>query len=218
MTVFLSEIEARVLGSLIEKDLATPDYYPLSLNALKNACNQKNNRDPLMSLDQQSVEAALENLRGQKLSLIITGGDNRVPKYAHRASETLNLDNRDLAILAVLLLRGPQTIGELRSRAQGMHGFDDLAAVENCLRRLMEREPEPLVKRLERQSGLKEPRYGHLLSGDVAPPASEPAAPERQPLRSDRDRIAALEATVEALQAEVSDLTRELAEFRKQFE
>src|SRR5271169_1286449 len=111
----LHSVEVRVLGSLVEKDLATPEYHPLSLNALKNACNQKNNRDPLMNLDEAMVERAVASLRDKKLALMLTGGEHRVPKYAHRISETLNLDNRELAILDVLMLRGPQTLGELRT-------------------------------------------------------------------------------------------------------
>lgn len=216
MSLQLHSVEVRVLGSLVEKDLATPEYYPLSLNALKNACNQKNNRDPLMNLDEEIVEKALASLRDKKLALMLTGGEHRVPKYAHRISETLNLDNRALAILGVLMLRGPQTLGELRSRTQSLHNFDDLEAVESSLHRLMEREPEPLAKQLPRQSGLKEPRYAHLLSGDIA--VAEAEAPQPAVLRSDRDRIAALEAEIASLKAEVVDIRRELSEFRRQFE
>ena len=206
----LNEVEARVLGALMEKDMSTPDYYPMSVNALTNACNQKTNRDPVLSLDEAAVERALERLRARQLALSRTG-DSRVPKHAHRASETLNLGNPDLAVLCVLLLRGPQTVGELRARTQNLRAFDDLDAVESCLRRLMERQLEPLVKRLPRQAGMKESRYAHLLCGDVE--VVEPAAaPER------RDRIAELEATVESLTRELRDLRQQFADFRKQFE
>ena len=206
----LDAVDASVLGALIEKEMSTPDYYPMSLNALTNACNQKTNRDPVLSLDQPAAERALERLRARKLALSRTG-DSRVPKHAHRASETLNLGNPDLVVLCVLLLRGPQTVGELRSRTQNLRAFDDLDAVESCLRRLMERQPEPLVKKLPRQAGMKESRYVHLLCGDVE--AVEPAAaPER------RDRIAELEATVESLTRELRDLRQQFADFRKQFE
>lgn len=207
----LDEIEARVLGALIEKDLATPEYYPLSLNALKNACNQKNNRDPVMSLDEETVSAAIDRLREKRLAVVITGGENRVAKYGHRLSETLNLEARELALLSLLLLRGAQTAGELRGRAESMHSFDDPAAVEGCLRRLMERQPDPLVRLLPKQPGFKELRYAHLLSGDVLTPVKETPAPQR-------DRLATLETEVAALRAEIADLRRQLAEFRKQFE
>ena len=204
MRPLLDEAEARALGSLIEKDMSTPDYYPLSLNALINACNQKSNRDPVMHLDEDAVGRALDGLRDKELVRVTTEG--RVPKYAHRASETLSLGNRELAILCVLLLRGQQTVGELRGRAQGLYSFDDLEAVEACLRRLMER-AEPLVKKLPRQTGLKEPRYAHLLSGDVEAMENVPEVAAPQP--SDRERIARLEA-------EVEDLKRQLAELQKQ--
>jgi uncharacterized protein YceH (UPF0502 family) len=212
----LDDVEARVLGALIEKDMATPDYYPLSLNALVNACNQKSNRDPVMSLDQTDVEQALERLRDNKLALMITGADHRVPKHAHRLSETLNLGNRELAVLAALLLRGPQTMGELRTRTQSMHSFDDLEAVEHTLRHLMDFEPNPLVKQLALRPGTKEPRYAHLLSGEVVEEAMPAAAAQSR--GSDRDRIAKLEDEVASLKTKTEELERQLADFRRQFE
>jgi hypothetical protein len=209
--VQLDSVEARVLGCLMEKEAATPEYYPLSLNALTNACNQKTNRDPVVSYEDGIVEDALESLRDKGLVLRITGREVRVPKYAHRITEAFNLGRRESAVLCVLLLRGPQTMGELRQRTASMHSFDDLEAVEGTLTRLAENEPDPFVKRLERRAGFKEPRYAHLLCGDVeeAEAAPGPAAIGRH--EPGRDRIAELEARVEALE-------RAFADFRRQFE
>jgi uncharacterized protein YceH (UPF0502 family) len=164
--LILSDIEARVLGALVEKDVTTPDYYPLSLNALVNACNQKSNRDPVMNLDEERVRQAIRGLEKHALAGPADSFDGRVTKYEHRLQEAYNFDRRETAILCVLLLRGPQTPGELRSRSERMHSFDDLSEVESTLQRLMKREP-PLVKILPRQPGTKEARYAHLLSGDV---------------------------------------------------
>src|SRR4051812_7096821 len=163
----LDAAEARVLGSLLEKEIATPEYYPLSLNALVNACNQKSNREPVVNFDEDTVEQALERLRDKGLTSRITGRDVRVPKYAHRLSETFNFGRREAAVMCVLMLRGPQTTGELRGRSERLYTFDDLEAVEATLNRLAEWQPEPLVKKLPRQPGFKEGRYAHLLSGDV---------------------------------------------------
>src|SRR5712692_8441426 len=145
MDLVLHPVEARVLGSLLEKEITTPEYYPLTLNALVNACNQKSNRDPLVSYDEDTVKRALESLRMKGLVLEITGGGNRVPKHGQRFSEALNLGRRELAILCELMLRGPQTSGELRSRTERLHEFTDLTEVESCLKGLMERDPNPLV-------------------------------------------------------------------------
>jgi uncharacterized protein len=210
----LDAAEARVLGCLLEKEIATPEYYPLSLNALVNACNQKSNRDPVVSYDAAAVENALEGLRAKGLAVRITGGDSRVPKHAHRLTEKLNLGRREQAVLCVLLLRGPQTVGELRGRTERLYAFDSLEAVESMLNRLSTLETGPLVKRLPRQPGFKEVRYAHLFCGDIADrePASDtaPAEPlERS--RSDRERITVLEA-------EMAALKREFEEFRRKFE
>jgi hypothetical protein len=201
----LDAAAVRVLGALIEKEMATPDYYPLSLHALVNACNQKSNRDPVTALSEAEVEVALTTLEDAGLARRVTG-EGRVVKYAHRVYEALDLGNRETALLAVLLLRGPQTAGELRARTQTLYAFDGLDAVEACLRRLMERS-EPLAAQLPRRPGTKEPRYAHLL-GDV-PEAAPPA---------ETDRVARLEAAVEALSQEVAELRRQLADFRRQFE
>src|SRR6201997_851747 len=172
--VLLTETEARVLGSLVEKDITTPDYYPLSLNALLNACNQKSNRDPVMNLNENAVNQALRSLDKEGLAGPADGMDNRVTKYGHRLQEAFNFDRREIAVLCELLLRGPQTPGELRSRAERMHPFDDLGQVQSTLQRLAQREP-PMVKVLPRQPGTKEARYAHLMSGDVQIRAPEAA-------------------------------------------
>ncbi len=215
MSILLTPVEARVLGALIEKDMATPEYYPLSMNALVNACNQKSNRDPVVSYDPDIVARAIDSLRDRKIALEITGADHRVPKYGHRASETLDLGNRELALLSVLLLRGPQTTAELKSRAERLHPFDDLESVEACLLRLAERQPEPLAAQLARQPGMREHRWTHLLCG---PPAE--ASPESTTVPEDPrpDRLAALETAVESLRAEVADLRGRLDAFRRQFD
>ena len=214
----LTEVETRVLGSLVEKELTTPDYYPLSLNALVNACNQKSNRDPMMNLNENAVSQALRSLEKEGLAGPADGMDNRVTKFEHRLQEAFNFDRREIAILCELLLRGPQTPGELRSRAERMHPFEDLGQVQSTLQRLAQREP-PLVKMLPRQPGTKEARYAHLLSGDVQIQAPA-AAPEVVVAHntSDGERIARLENDVATLQNEVANLKQQLAAFRKQFE
>jgi uncharacterized protein YceH (UPF0502 family) len=213
----LHEIEVRVLGSLAEKEITTPDYYPLSLNALINACNQKSNRDPVMALDERVVTQALDSLNEKSLAGQVTSADSRVPKYAHRLQEVFNFDRREMAVLCVLLLRGPQTPGELRGRAERMYQFDDLEVVESALRHLMEREP-PLVKKLARQPGTKESRYAHLLAGDVegwiAPAEAHPVAATGD---QDEQRITRLETDVQSLRTEIADLRQQLEDFRKQF-
>ena len=214
----LTEVETRVLGSLVEKELTTPDYYPLSLNALVNACNQKSNRDPALNLNEDAVSQALRSLEKEGLAGPADGMDNRVTKFEHRLQEAFNFDRREIAILCELLLRGPQTPGELRSRAERMHPFDDLGQVQSTLQRLAQREP-PLVKMLPRQPGTKEARYAHLLSGDVQIQASG-AAPETAVTHrtADGERIARVENELATLQNEVANLKQQLAAFRKQFE
>ena len=173
MNIILNPAEARVLGSLVEKDITTPDYYPLSLNALVNACNQKNNREPVTNFDEETVRLALRNLSEKRLAGPASGADSRVTKYEHRLQEVFNFTRPETAILCVLLLRGPQTPGELRGRTERMHRFEDLDEVLSGLQQLMRREP-PLAKALGRRPGTKEIRYAHLLSGDVE--AWEPPA------------------------------------------
>ena len=216
--IILTEIEARVLGSLVEKELTTPAYYPLSLNALMNACNQKSNRHPFMTLDEASIAQALRVLDQKGLAGPADNMDSRVKKYEHRLQEAYNFNRHEVAILCELLLRGPQTPGELRSRAERMHHFDDLGIVQSTLQRLMKREPS-LVKILPRQPGTKEARYAHLLSGDVEAWEPEPSShAEAAPNSVGDDRIARLESEVAELQKEIAELKQQFAAFRKQFE
>jgi hypothetical protein len=209
----LNDIETRVLGSLVEKDVTTPDYYPLSLHALVNACNQKSNRDPVMNLDEEAVRQALFSLHDHGLAGPAGGADSRVNKYEHRLQEAFNFTRAETAILCVLLLRGPQTPGELRGRTERMHAFADLTEVQSGLQRLLQREP-PLVKMLPRQPGTKESRYAHLLSGDVE--GWEPPSPAV--VSGDSVRIAQLEQQVQGLEQKIADLQQQFAGFRKQFE
>ena len=221
MDIVLNEVEARVLGSLVEKDITTPDYYPLSLNALVNACNQKNNRDPVMTLHEDAVRQALDTLQAKRLAGPISSADSRVTKYEHRLQEVFNFTRGETAILCVLLLRGPQTPGELRGRTERMHRFEDLTEVQSSLQRLMQRDPA-LARVLPRQPGTKESRYKHLLSGDVEEASTadtsvaRPASVSRD--AADGDRMARLEDEVASLRKELADLKQQLAVFRKQFE
>ena len=222
MELLLTENEARVLGALIEKDSTTPEYYPLSLNALVNACNQKSNRDPVMQLDENAVRDALGGLQEHRLAGPASGADSRVTKYEHRAQEVFNFTRGENALICVLLLRGPQTPGELRGRAERMHRFETLDDVQGTLQKLMQREP-PLVKVLPRQPGTKESRYSHLLAGDVVvaetetAPANAPAAPASQH-GQDGDRLAALEEEVAGLRRELAEMKDQWERFRRQFE
>jgi uncharacterized protein len=195
MAFELDAVEARVLGCLIEKEMATPDYYPLSANALVNACNQKSSREPVMALSEEDVTAALDRLKHRGMSL--TYSSARVVKYGHRLVERLQIGNRELALLAVLLLRGPQTLGELRGRCQSLHNFEDMEAVEGVLRKLADR-AEALTKPLAN-------RWAHLLCGDV----SETEAFSMPAVATPReDRLAQLEQRVAQLEAELADFKR----------
>ena len=217
----LTEIETRVLGCLIEKDITTPDYYPLSLNALVNACNQKNNRDPVMTLDESAVRDALASLQEKRMAGPASGADSRVTKFEHRLQEVFNFDRREIAIVCVLLLRGPQTPGELRSRTDRMYHFEALDDIVATLDRLAHRNP-PLAAILARQPGTKESRYTHLFSGE--PATSEDLNVALAPsfatagTNSAADRLATLEEEVSRLRQELSEVQQQLASFRKQFE
>jgi uncharacterized protein YceH (UPF0502 family) len=217
----LNAVEARVLGSLIEKDITTPDYYPLTLNALTNACNQSNNRDPVMALGEGDVMRGLDLLREKKLAFMFQGAESRVAKFGHRIAESFELARPETAVLCVLLLRGPQTVGEIRGRTARMHDFASLEETEASLSALAARTPEPLAARLPRQAGMKEQRYAHLLSGEVrlpsplsAPLAGAPVPPSRE----DGDRLSKLEGEAAAVRVEVAELRRELGELRKLLE
>lgn len=221
MSITLDEYEVRVLGALIEKEIATPEYYPLTLNALMNACNQKSSRDPVVSYDEQTVSRTLQSLRDKKLAYVFSGADARVPKYGQLFNKACDLTPPEVAVMCVLMLRGPQTPGELRSRTTSLYPFEQLADVENTLQELSEKDGEPLVLRLPRQPGTKESRYAHLLSGPIDGEQIEAAprpAPAPSSARVSEDRVAKLEAEVAQLRQEVSELKQQLAEFRKQFE
>jgi uncharacterized protein YceH (UPF0502 family) len=216
--IVLTDVEARVLGALIEKDITTPDYYPLSLNALVNACNQKNNRDPVMNLDENAVLSALHSLQEKHLAGPAGGADSRVTKYEHRSQEVFNFTRAETALMDVLLLRGPQTPGELRGRSERMYSFAELSDVQSVLQKLIERDP-PLVAVLPRQPGTKESRYAHLLSGDQETwqaAAESPATTARG--SSDDGRVARLEKEVAELRNELAELKQQMETFRKQFE
>jgi hypothetical protein len=217
MDAQLDSVEIRVLGALLEKEIATPEYYPLSLNALVNACNQRSNRDPVVAYREDTVETALESLRAQGLALRITGGDSRVPKHAQRFTEKFNLGRREAAILCVLMLRGPQTVGELRGRSERLYSFEDLEGVESTLERLAEME---FARKLPRQAGYKEARWGHLLSGDIAVEEDVPAAgpPPAIAERAGAVRVTADGERIAALEREIAILRREFEDFRRRFE
>src|SRR5277367_4359222 len=212
----LTETEVRVLGSLVEKDITTPEYYPLSLNALVNACNQKTNRDPVMQLGEDAVRDALDGLQQHRMAGPARGADSRVTKFEQRLQEVFNFTRAETAVLCVLLLRGPQTPGELRGRTERLHRFETLDDVQSALQKLMQREPT-LAKMLPRQPGTKESRYAQLLGGDVVEadvPMRIDVAVERNP--ADVERIGRLEEEVAELRREVSEIKDQLERFRKQ--
>jgi uncharacterized protein len=208
----LDSAEVRVLSALLEKEATTPEYYPLSLNALVNACNQKSNRDPVVEYDEDTVYDALNRLREKKLALIITGS-GRVNKYAQRISETLNLGRRELAVLCTLLLRGPQTLGEVKDRSERMFSFADSSEAESVLEKMAESPSGPLVRKLARQAGQKEARYTHLLSGE---PALEANVTDASPDSTPRSRVAQLEHELHQLRAEFDELKRRFDDLEAQ--
>ena len=213
----LAPVEVRVIGSLIEKELSTPDHYPLSLNALTSACNQSSNRDPVMSLEEGAVAQAIDTLRRQGLVRSIQAIGSRVPKYQHLLAESGDLSRAELAVLCVLALRGRQTQAEVRARAARLMPGDDSTGLDTALEALMAREPRPVVARLARRPGQKEPRYAHLLAGDVAEAVDDtPLQP--QATSTAAERIAVLEEQVQELRNEMSDLRAQLGAFRKQSE
>jgi uncharacterized protein YceH (UPF0502 family) len=226
----LNEVEVRVVGSLIEKQVTTPEYYPLTLNALVNACNQLSNRDPVVSYNEKTVARALESLREKNLAYVFYGSDSRVPKYKHVMTEIFHLTPPELAVMCVLMLRGPQTTGEIRGRTGRLYEFADLTEVEATLEKLMAHDDPAMVARLPRMSGQKEARYAHLLTGDVAVaaaaavehPRDHPRVPRAEPavleVRAENEKISRLEAEVETLRREVAYLREQFESFKKQFE
>jgi len=215
MEIDIGPVEARILGAFIEKELTTPDYYPMSLNGLTNACNQKSNREPVMQLTEADVNEHLDLLRKKGLAMHSQETGSRVSKYRHTLRERLYLENHELAILAELLLRGPQTPGELRARADRMARFPDLEKVDEILAELLEKEP-PMIVKLARQPGRKEHRYAHLLSG----PVSEEVPTTEDPLyaAATHKSIGDLEQEIAELREQVENLCEEFKTFRKQFE
>jgi uncharacterized protein YceH (UPF0502 family) len=218
----LTDIEARVLGCLIEKQLTTPEYYPLSLNALMLACNQKNNRDPLVTYDDRTVVRGLDGLREKKLIWMVHSTGSRVPKYEHRLPETLPLPADQVAALCLLLLRGPQTAGEIRGRSGRLHSFAMIPEVEIALHQLSVRAEGALVVRLPLLPRSHEPRFAHLLCGEPVVPVVEVAVPAPEPARAlveaENARLGRIEEELGALRAEVADLKTQLAAFREQFQ
>ncbi len=214
--VMINEIEARVLGSLVEKQLTTPEYYPLTQNALKAACNQKSNREPVMSLSDEELLVAIDSLRDKNLVYLFYGSSSRTVKYKHMLPNVFELEPAAVAVMALLLLRGPQTVGELRGRSDRLYEFSGLGEVQETLDDLARRD-EPLILKLERQPGQKEARYAHLLSGEIDQAAIAVAPAERSSTGSG-ERVAAVEAEVEKLREEFAAMRDEFAEFRKQFE
>jgi uncharacterized protein YceH (UPF0502 family) len=219
----LTETEVRVLGSLIEKQITTPEYYPLTLNALTLACNQKNNRNPVTALTDAEVEQALDSLREKNLAYVFHGSTSRVPKFKHVMPEIFHLNPAELAVMCALMLSGAQTVGEIRGRSARLYEFSGLGEVEETLHELSVKDSEPLVTRLPRQPGQKEVRYAHLLCGEinVEQMAEDPAA-SRGDHRGTRvggsEKVAGLEEQVAILSAEVESLRRQFEEFKKQFE
>lgn len=215
MDILLNEIEARVVGCLIEKEATTPEYYPLTLNALVAACNQKSNRFPVVEYDEKTVQQALDDLREKNIVYVFYGSNSRVPKYKHILPKLLEIDRHEVAVICVLLLRGFQTIGELRERTQRIYEFESLNEVHQTLDELMKRD-EPLIIELPKQPGQKEARYGHLLSGEIS--AEAMASTVFTPTQAKQDQIAKLEAEIEELKTNFAALRNEFEEFKKQFE
>jgi uncharacterized protein len=224
LDVVLNEYELRVLGALVEKQLATPDYYPLSLNALTNGCNQKNHRDPVVSYDEPTVTRAIDGLKEKKIVYVFHGSEARVPKYGHLFPKAFELNEAEVALMCVLILRGPQTPGELRSRTSHLYNFEQLSDVENALQSLSSRE-QPLVVRMARLPAARESRYAHLLGGPVSvddlpasPPASLKTAPPTPRAPADDGHLARLEDEIKSLRRELAELKQEFAKFKSQFE
>ena len=220
MPTILTDIEVRVLGSLIEKQITTPEYYPLTLNALMLACNQKNNRSPVTAFTESQVEQALDSLREKNLAYVFHGSTSRVPKFKHVVPEVLHLTRPETAVMCVLMLSGPQTVGEIRTRGSRLYDFSGLEEVDETLRALSIKDTEPLVAKLPRQPGQKDARWAHLFSGeiDIEQLAEEQTSSRATRRSSDGERIEKLEERVETLASEVEGLRQQFQQFKKQFE
>jgi uncharacterized protein YceH (UPF0502 family) len=215
MDIVLNEEEVRVLGALIEKQVATPEYYPLTMKALVAACNQRSNRHPVVSYDEQVAERAMNGLREKKLGWVIKRADSRVLKYGHIFSEVFHLGPDETAAMCVLMLRGPLTPGEIRSSAGRLYDFRDLSEVEAALRRLVENEQGPLIVVIPRQPGQKEARYAHLLAGQIDIDDIQLSPPYQASLAAP---LGSMEEEIRALRSEIQELRDEFYEFKKQFE
>ena len=220
MNLILNEVETRILGSLVEKQITLPDYYPLSLNAVMNACNQKSSRNPVVAYDEPTIQRGLDSLREKGVVWVFKGADSRVLKYGHVFEKAYELNERESAVLGVLMLRGAQTPGEIRARAMPLYPFDTLEEVETTIQGLIERDTRPLVVKLPRQAGTKESRYMHLLAGDVQVEYQEAPPREASPARGrvDEERVARLEEQLAAMRQELSELRQQFVDFKKQFE
>lgn len=220
MDILLNDIEVRILGCLIEKKTTTPDHYPLSLNSLTNACNQKSNRNPVVSYDEMSVVRGLDSLQEKGLSEKIYKLDSRVPKYQHSFTKKFDLSRREVAVLSVLILYGPQTTGEIRGRSNRIYKFDDLNEVEKVLDGLLNKE-QPILLKLPRQTGRKERRYMHFLSGKPEIKELEKPLPQEVAtlqVRAENERIAKLEDELATLRREFDDLKKDFSNLKSQFE
>jgi uncharacterized protein len=215
METILSFEESRVIGALIEKEITTPEYYPLTLNSLVNACNQKSNREPVVSFDENTVEITLTALREKALARRVTGSDMRVPKYRQAFTEEYHLSPEETAVMCILMLRGPQTPGEIKGRTGRLFNFENLSQVDETLQKLMTRE-KPLVVKLPRQTGMKEARYAHLLCGD---PLLENNETEAEKVQNEyEERITTLEEELKEVKNQISELKSKFEDFRKEFE
>ncbi len=220
MDILLSDVEVRILGCLIEKESTTPDYYPLTLNALTNACNQKSNRDPVVSYEDTTVVRGLDSLQSNGFIEKIYKADSRVPKYRHIFDEKLKLSREKVAVMCILMLRGPQTTGEVRGRSERINRFDNLNEVEDVLNDLMSSEG-PMIVKLPRQAGRKERRYMHLLSGEPEIKELDLSAPEEvatRQVRAENERIEKLEDELSGLRKEFNELKEEFVNLKSQFE
>ncbi|MCU0226559.1 MAG: YceH family protein [Bryobacterales bacterium] len=211
--VLFTPEEVRVLACLVEKELTTPENYPLTMNALLAACNQKTSRDPVVNYSQDTIQLAIQGLKERGFARVVSGAEHRVPKYKHDLPFMFRLNPPQTAVLTVLMLRGPQTVGEIRGRTDRMHEFASLDEVADTIRELSDHVGRRLVTELERLPGTKEPRFAHLLCGaDAIPQSESPRSP------SDGATASTIRAEVEALRAELAELREEFRNFRKQFE
>lgn len=217
MSEHLTDVEVRVLGSLVEKQLTTPEYYPLTLNALVAACNQKSNRDPVVNYDETAIQTAIDSLRDKNLVYLFYGSSSRTVKYKHMLPSVFDVSPPEVAVLAVLMLRGPQTLGELRERTGRMHEFSGIGEVQETLDALIRRD-EPLVAKLDRQPGQKEARFAHLLGGEIDMESLAVPRERTAPGSNSTERVDKLEREVASLRAELTAFRETFDEFRKQFE